>query len=79
MVAISQVTTILLATVAFAAPSSHIESRVTRHHRSRPIRRIERDNLAINRTSYDDYNSNWAGAELEGPSVCRMWLPRFCE
>ena len=78
MVVISQVAAILLATVAFAAPPSHIESRVTRRHRSRPIRRIGRDNFA-NRTSHEDYNPGWAGAELEGPSVCRMWPPRYCE
>lgn len=72
MVAISQVATILLATVAFAAPPSRIESRVARRHRSSPIRRIERDNLAINSTFHEAYTSNWAGAQLLGPSVCRM-------
>jgi len=79
MLAISQVAAILFATVAFAAPPSHIESRVTRRHRSRPIRRIETDNLAINPASHEDYTDNWAGAVLQSPSVCRIWLPRFCE
>ncbi|KAF8342491.1 peptidase A4 family-domain-containing protein [Amanita rubescens] len=68
MVAISQVAAILLATVAFAAPVSHIESRVPRRHRSRPIRRIERDNLAIDPASHEYYTTNWAGAMLQSPN-----------
>jgi len=68
MVAISQVVTILLATVAFAAPPSDIESHVTRRHRSRLMRRVERDNLAISSTAQEDYSTNWAGAVLEGPN-----------
>lgn len=70
MVYASLLTSILLATAAFAAPSSGLESR--RRRRSQPLRRIEAK--ASTNTSNVEYSSNWAGAVWDSYPAVRIFV-----
>ena len=84
MFAVALFTQLLLATAAFAVPTSkeRFAQRASRRasgfaHQSQPKALIETPTAAVSNTSHVEYSSNWAGAVLVASKV--RFLVVLCE